>query len=124
VAEMLTKDKKQCREQIQMLCIEDLVPQNHILRDIDKAISFDFIYDAVKNLYCQDNGRPSVDPVVLIKIVLVKHLFGIRSIRQTILENQKMFAMDKFYPHLASQTGALSSVIKACNPDGYRLLCW
>ena len=83
---MLSKDKKQCREQIQMLCIEDMVPQNHILRDIDKAINFDFIYDAVKDLYCPDNGRPSVDPVVLIKIILVKHLFGIRSIRQTIKE--------------------------------------
>jgi len=60
-----------------------LVPEDHVLRDIDKPISFDFIYDEVKELYCEDNGRPSVDPVVLIKIILIKFLFGVRSVRQT-----------------------------------------
>jgi len=83
---MLTREKKLSRDQVQMLCIEDMVPQNHILRDIDRAISFDFIYDEVKELYCEDNGRPSIDPVVLFKIILVKYIFGIRSIRQTLKE--------------------------------------
>jgi len=83
---MLTREKKLERDQIEMLCIEDLVPEDHLLRDIDQAISFDFIYDMVKDLYCEDNGRPSIDPVVLIKIVLIKYLFGIRSMRQTTKE--------------------------------------
>lgn len=83
---MLSKEKKGSRGQVQMLSIEDLVPQEHILRDIDRAISLDFIYDEVKDLYCLDNGRPSIDPVVLFKIILIKYLFGIRSIRQTIKE--------------------------------------
>jgi len=83
---MLTREKKQSREQVQMLCIEDIVPKGHLLRDIERAISFDFIYDAVKDLYSSDNGRPSIDPVVLFKIILIKYLFGIRSIRQTIKE--------------------------------------
>jgi Transposase and inactivated derivatives len=69
-----------------MLCIEDIVPKEHILREIDRAISFDFIYDVVKDLYSLDNGRPSIDPVVLFKIIFIKYLFGIRSIRQTIKE--------------------------------------
>jgi len=83
---MLSREKKQTREQIEMLAIEELVPKDHILRDIDHAISFDFIYDMVKDLYCMDNGRPSIDPVVLFKIIFIKYLFGIRSIRQTIKE--------------------------------------
>ena len=83
---MLTREKQQAREQVQMLTIEDMVPKDHILRDIDQAISFDFIYDEVKELYCADNGRPSIDPVVLFKIIFTKYLFGIRSIRQTIKE--------------------------------------
>ena len=83
---MLTKEKKRTRDQVQILCIEDMVPTNHVLRDIDHTISFDFIYDMVKDLYCEDNGRPSIDPVVLFKIILLKFLFGIRSIRQTIRE--------------------------------------
>lgn len=81
---MLTKEKRQSRAQIQMLSIEDMVPQDHVLRSIEAAISFDFIYDLVKDLYCEDNGRPSIDPVVLFKMIFIKILFGIRSIRQTM----------------------------------------
>jgi len=83
---MLSKENTLARCQIQMLCIDDVVPKNHILRDIDRAINFEFIYDEVNDLYCPDNGRPSIDPVVLFKIILVKFLFGIRSMRQTIKE--------------------------------------
>jgi len=86
VRALLTRGKWLERDQIEMLCIEELVPKDHLLRDIDQAISFDFIYDEVKDLYCEDNGRPSVDPVVLIKIILIKFLFGVRSVRQTIKE--------------------------------------
>lgn len=83
---MLTREKHENRGQVQMLCIEDMVPKNHLLRDIDRAISFDFIYEEVEELYCLDNGRPSIDPVVLFKIILIQLLFGIRSMRQTIRE--------------------------------------
>ena len=83
---MLSKGKKESRGQVQMLSIEDLVPQNHILRDIDSAINLDFIYADVEDLYCLDNGRPSLDPVILFKIVFIQYLFGIRSMRQTIKE--------------------------------------
>jgi len=47
---------------------------------------FSFIYDLVEDLYSLDLGRPSVDPVVLIKMVFIQYLFGIRSMRQTIKE--------------------------------------
>ncbi len=83
---MLNENRLGKNKQIEMVCIEDLVPRNHILRDIDRAIDFRFIYDEVRSLYCADNGRPSVDPVVLFKIVLVQYTFGIRSMRQTIKE--------------------------------------
>jgi transposase len=66
--------------------MEDLVPKDHILRKIDKAIDFSFIYDLVKDRYSEDTGRPSIDPVVLFKIVFIQYLFGIRSMRQTIKE--------------------------------------
>ncbi|WP_317957533.1 transposase, partial [Paenibacillus chitinolyticus] len=47
---------------------------------------FSFIYELVQDTYSSQTGRPSVDPVVLIKIVLIQYLFGIRSMRQTIKE--------------------------------------
>ena len=80
---MLYKNAKSKRMQSQIITIEDLVPNNHILRKIDKYVDFEFIYDIVEDRYCQDNGRPSIDPVVLVKIALIQYLFGIRSMRQT-----------------------------------------
>ena len=50
---MLTKEKKQSRDQLQMLRIEDIVPEDHILRDIGGAVSFEFIDDEVKDMYSE-----------------------------------------------------------------------
>ena len=80
---MLHKEDKKKVEQIQMIALDQLVPADHLLRKIDRYVDFDFIYDLVEDLYCPDNGRPSIDPVVLIKLVFLQHLYGIRSMRQT-----------------------------------------
>ncbi|MBC9875713.1 transposase, partial [Macrococcus bohemicus] len=75
-----------------MYSLEDLVPENHLLRKVDKVFDLSFVYDLVEEKYSTDNGRPSIDPVVLIKIVLIQHLFGIKSMRQTIKEIETNFA--------------------------------
>ncbi|MBE6050898.1 MAG: IS5/IS1182 family transposase, partial [Clostridium sp.] len=67
---------------ISILYIDDLVPKNHLVRKLDAAINLDFIYDEVRDLY-KPYGRESIDPVVLIKIVMIQYIFGIRSMRQT-----------------------------------------
>ena len=81
---MMTQNADKKREQIQMFCMDDMVPQDHLLRIIDKAIDWNFIYDLVEDKYCSDNGRPSIDPVMLIKLVLIQYLYGIKSMRQTV----------------------------------------
>ena len=83
---MMTQNADKNRDQIQMLCMDDLVPEDHLLRLVDAAIDWSFIYDLVEEKYCPDNGRPSMDPVTLIKIPFIQYLFGIRSMRQTIKE--------------------------------------
>lgn len=82
----MTKNADKKREQIQMFCMDDMVPQNHMLRLIDKAINWNFIYELVEEKYSLDNGRPSMDPVMLIKIPFIQYLYGIKSMRQTIKE--------------------------------------
>ena len=52
---------------LEMVILEDLVPKDHLLRKIDKYIDFEFIRDKVRHLYCGNNGRPAVDPVLLFK---------------------------------------------------------
>ena len=77
---------KMDRNVIEMVEIDRLVPEGHLLRKIDKAVDFNRIYEMVKPLYCEDNGRPSVDPVVLFKMVLIQHLYGLPSLRRTAEE--------------------------------------
>lgn len=62
------------------------MPEDHLLRKIDSAIDFSHIYELVEDLYCPDNGRPSIDPVVIFKMVLIQHLYGITSLRKTAEE--------------------------------------
>lgn len=83
---MMTQNADRKREQIQMFCMDDLVPPDHLLRMIDKAIDWRFIYELVEDKYSPDNGRPSMDPVMLIKIPFIQYLYGIRSMRQTVKE--------------------------------------
>jgi len=46
-------------------------------------MDYDWLYERLEPYYCHDNGRPGTDPVVLIKMVLIQHLYGIPSLRQT-----------------------------------------
>ena len=82
---MLVK-KAEDRGQLEFVNLENMVPQDHLLRKIDAAIDFKKIYEFVEDLYCEDNGRPSVDPVVLFKIVLIQHIYGLPSLRRTLEE--------------------------------------
>ena len=77
---MMTEHKS---KQNRMLCVimEDLVPKGHFLRKLDAAIDFSFIYAIMKPLY-SDIGRPSIDPVVLVKMLLIGYLYGIDSERK------------------------------------------
>ncbi|ADL08354.1 transposase IS4 family protein [Thermosediminibacter oceani DSM 16646] len=84
--EMLTKKNREIIEQVELVSIDSLVPQDHLLRAVEESIDFNFIYDEVKDLYSENTGRPSIDPVVLIKLLMLQALYGIRSMRQTIRE--------------------------------------
>ena len=82
----MLKHEGENRSQIEIFCIDEFVPKKHLLRKIDKAVDFDYIYELVGDLYCLDNGHPSCDPVVLFKMVIIQHLYGIPSLRRTVEE--------------------------------------
>ncbi len=71
---------------VEMVDTESLVPEGHLLRKIDAAVDFNRIYEMVEPLYSEDNGRPSIDPIVLFKMVLIQHLYGLPSLRRTAEE--------------------------------------
>ncbi len=74
------------RDQMEMVWLEDLVPKDHLLRKIEEAVKFEKIHEFTDELYSKENGRPSVDPVVLFKMVLIQHLYGLPSLRRTASE--------------------------------------
>ncbi|MFY4777463.1 IS1182 family transposase [Metabacillus sp. RGM 3146] len=83
---MLSKNNQMNRDQMEMITLEQLVPEEHLVRKIEKAMDFSFIYSLVEEVYSSDRGRPSIDPVILIKMTFIQYLFGIRSMRRTIEE--------------------------------------
>ncbi len=76
------KRKTTNQSELEFVSIETLVPKDHLLRKIDRHIDFGFIYDKVEHLYCKDNGRPPVDPVMLFRMLLIGYLYGVRSERR------------------------------------------
>jgi transposase len=78
---MLKRDVSRPTE-LEFVSIDALVPSDHLLRKVERVVDFSFIRERVASLYCADNGRPAIDPVVLFKMLFIGYLFGIRSERQ------------------------------------------
>lgn len=75
--------RQQCKQlKLHVVTIEDLVPEDHFLRKVEQMLDLSFIYDEVEDMYCSCNGRPSIDPVMLIKFLLLGFLYGIPSERR------------------------------------------
>lgn len=75
--------KKDNRRDVVLVDMEALVPWDHLLRKIERVMEYEWLYERLSPYYCHDNGRDGTDPVVLVKMVLIQHLFGIPSLRQT-----------------------------------------
>jgi transposase len=71
--------------------LEDQIPEDHLLRLIDRYVDFRFVRERLKNFY-SPTGRPSIDPEVLLRLLLVGYLYGITSERRL---------MDEVRMHLA-----------------------
>ncbi|BAK98167.1 putative transposase for insertion sequence element [Oscillibacter valericigenes Sjm18-20] len=71
---------------VEIVDTESLMLRDHLLRKIDTAVDWERLYEMVEPLYSEDNGRPGVDPVVLVKMVLIQHLYGLPSLRRTAEE--------------------------------------
>jgi transposase len=65
--------------------LEDQVPERHLLRLIEKHINFGFVRERLKDSY-SETGRPSIDPELLLRILLIGYLYGITSERKLVEE--------------------------------------
>jgi len=67
-------------------------------------VDFMHIYDFVEDLYSQNKGRPSIDPVVLFKMVLIQHLYGLPSLRRVAEEVSMNIAYRWFLGYLLNES--------------------
>ncbi len=81
--------------------MEDIVPKDHLLRLVDKHIDLSFIREKVKHLYSH-TGRPSVDPEILLRMLLIGYLYGITSERR-LCEEAKMHIGYRWFVGLSLQ---------------------
>lgn len=79
---------KDARRETVITDLDALVPKDHLLRKVEKVTDYEWIYERLNPYYSHTVGRHGTDPVVLIKMVLIQHLFGIPSLRQTYREIQ------------------------------------
>jgi len=78
--------KKEFKQRIYYnINLDSLVPKDHLLKRLDSLLSFNFVRDITKEYYSH-TGKPSIDPVVLVKMLLIGYLFDIRSERKLIEE--------------------------------------
>ena len=61
--------------------LDDYVPCEHLLRHIDSLLGFGFVREALAGNYSAA-GRPSIDPELMLRMLLVGYLLGIRSERR------------------------------------------
>ena len=95
----MLKDGKLDRSVVKIVNTESLVPADHLLRKIDAAVDFNCICKIVVPLYSENYGRSSVDLVVLFKMVLIQHLYGLPSMRRTAEEVNLNMAYRWFLGH-------------------------
>ena len=88
-------EQKMKQQRLMTVTMESLVPEDHFLRKLDAAVDMDFIYELVRPLYSR-RGRPSIDPVTLIKSLLIGYLYGIDSERKLEKEIQVNIAYRRY----------------------------
>ena len=84
--------------------LEDLVPEDHILKRVDAILDLSWLHDEVRECYCQDNGRPSIDPESALRLMLAGFFQGIVHDRKLMREAQVNLAIRWFAGYRLDET--------------------
>jgi transposase len=79
---MQTKRDKSDNSMMLLPSLEEFIPEDHYLRKINHVLDLSFVHEVVADKYCQDNGRPSIDPEVVVRLFLLQAIEGIGSVRR------------------------------------------
>jgi transposase len=85
---MQTKREQLGYEMMLLPSLESYIPEDYHLRRLNKVLDLSFVHEAVRERYCQDNGRPSIDPEVIIRLFLLQAIEGISHVRELMRQAQ------------------------------------
>ncbi|WP_145411323.1 IS1182 family transposase [Paenibacillus xylanexedens] len=84
-----------------------LIPKDHLLRQMDELVDFNFVYDELNERYCLDNGRTAVDPVRMFKYLLLKSIFDLSDV--DLVERTRTDLSFKFFLHMAPEDDVIDA---------------
>jgi IS5 family transposase len=83
---MQTKREIRQAEMMLLPSMEERIPESYYLRRLNRVLDLSFVHEAVRDKYCQDNGRPSIDPEVILRLALLQAITGRDSVRGLLEE--------------------------------------
>ncbi len=101
---MQTKREQLGYEMTLLPPLESMIPEDHLLRRLNKVLDLSFVHEVVRDLYCQDNGRPSIDPEVIVRLFVLQAIEGIRHIRELMRQVQVNLAYRWFIGYRLDET--------------------
>jgi transposase len=82
--------------QVEMVCLDELVAEDDRYRKVDRLVDWSFVRELAASYYAQDVGRPSIDPIVLVKLVVAGALEGIGSSRELLRQASVRLDLRRF----------------------------
>jgi transposase len=84
---MMGRLNRDQRQLFYEFCLDEVVPEDHLVRQISSVLDLSWVYGELEPYYSAI-GRPSVDPVLMIRMLIIGYVFAIRSERQICREVQ------------------------------------
>src|SRR6202050_2460922 len=88
---MMGRHKRDQEQLFYSFCLEEAVPDDHLVRAIAAVLDLSWVYAELASYYPKI-GRPSIDPVLMIRMLIIGYVFAIRSERALCREVQVNFA--------------------------------
>jgi transposase len=89
--------QERCQEELFVACcLRDLIPEDHILRQVERVLDLSWLREEVRDSYDESNGRPSIDPEAAVRLMLAGLFGGITQDRKLMREAQVNIAIRWF----------------------------
>ena len=84
-------------------CLDEAVPDDHPVRKIDAVLNLSWVYAELAPYY-PTLGRPSIDPVLMIRMLIIGYVFGLRS--------ERLLCREERWSHFLRQPAKVGSPIQ------------